>query len=220
MLGPKFGTIKSYYKNQIIFKQEQEGDVGYLIRTGTVCIFKMINDEKKILANLGPGEVFGEMGLINNSPRTAYAQALQYCDLVVIDKETLFKLLKQSPKMIQSITLLLMKRLANTLHLLEDDSGGHILPKHFLCVCSLLDLYSRLEASIDFNDFCKTAAEVTFLSLDQIEIILNRLNQLNIIQFDEPLTGRNNMDARFRLVVDSSHLIKTAKEMGKSEFSM
>lgn len=105
MPGPKFGTVKAFYENQVIFKEGQQGDVAYLIKTGKVTIYKTIDNEHKILDLLGPGEVFGEMGLITDLPRTACASASEYCDLVIIDKETLHRMLKQSPKLVQAITL-------------------------------------------------------------------------------------------------------------------
>ena len=115
MIGPRFGTVKSYFKNKLIFREGQPGNVGYLVKTGEVTIYKIINGEKKILSKLGPGEVFGEMGIVTESPRTAFAEASEYSDLVIIDRDTLLGMLKKTPKLIQSITLLLMKRLASTL---------------------------------------------------------------------------------------------------------
>ena len=129
MLDLKFGTIKEFYKNQVIFKEGQAGNVGYIIKTGEVTIYKIIDGEKKLLSKLGPGEVFGEMGIVTESPRTACADASEYCNLVIIDKETMLKMLKKSPKLIQSITLLLMKRLANTLEMLDDHDNEILNPK-------------------------------------------------------------------------------------------
>jgi CRP-like cAMP-binding protein len=217
MTGPKFGTIKSFYKNEIIFKEGQSGNVGYLVRTGEVVIYKMIGDEKKVLAVLGPGEVFGEMGIITEAPRTACAQAGEYCDLVIIDKETLYRLLKKSPKMIQSITLLLMKRLAHTLELLDDHDEDKILPKHFTCICSLLDLLGNAsEDGIGYRHFCKRAADISRLSVQQIETIISRLEQLNILTFDNDYPGPKPPNSHFKVCVDSRHLLKTAKNMQQS----
>ncbi len=218
MLGPKFGTIKSFYKDQIIFKEGQVGNVGYLVRTGEVTIYKMIGDEKKILDTLGPGEVFGEMGIITESPRTAFAQAGEFCDLVVIDKPTLDKLLRQSPKMIQSITMLLMKRLAHTLQLLEKHDEDRVLPRHYVTICSLLDLMGHYDddKGIEYHLFCKRACAVSGLNAAQIETIFQRLEQLNILKFDETYPGRKPSNAFFKLCVDSRHLMKTAKDMEES----
>ncbi len=217
MLGPKFGTVKSFYKNQIIFKEGQLGNVGYLVKTGEVTIFKMIDDEKKILANLGPGEVFGEMGIVIESPRTAFAQAGDYCDLVVIDKETLHALLKKSPKLIQSITLLLMQRLANTLQLLEKHEDDVVLPKHYMRICSLLDLMGDDDEGIDYHNFCKQTMQITSLGPKQIESIMKKLDQLNLISFDVEHLNSIQTDSRFKVCVDHSHLMKTAKKLKESE---
>ena len=216
MLGPKFGTVKSFYKDQIIFREGQTGNVGYLVRTGEVTIFKMIGDEKKILAVLGPGEVFGEMGIITESPRTAYAQAGEYCDLVVIDKGTLYKLLKQSPKMIQSITMLLMKRLAHTNRLLEKQEDERVLPKHFLFICHLLDIMIRTDdRGIDYHAFCRRVSEMGDLSVKQAETIINRLEQLNLLQFDGDYTDKKPLKSFFKVCADSRHLMQTARDMEK-----
>lgn len=216
MLGPKFGTVKSFDKNQIIFKEGQPGNVGYLVRTGEVTIFKMIGDEKKILDVLGPGEVFGEMGIITQSPRTAYAQAADQCDLVVIDKATLYKLLKQSPKMIQSITLLLIKRLAHTLQFLEEHNDRDIQPKHFVFVCNLLDMMGQAnEQGIEYHPFCKRVSEISDLNTEQIETIVKRLEQLNTLEFNGDFPDKKPLNSRFKVCVDSGHLLKTADDMKK-----
>ncbi len=222
MLGPKFGTVKSFYKNQIIFREGQLGNVGYLIKTGEVTIFKMIDDKKKLLANLGPGEVFGEMGVVIESPRTAFAQAGEYCDLVVIDKDTLHGLLKKSPKLIQSITLLLMQRLANTLQLLEKHDDDGVLPKHYMRICSLLDLMGDCDEGIDYSRFCKQAMEITSLGTKQIESIIKKLDQLDLISFDIEVPNSAYNNSRFKVCVDHSYLMKTAKKLkehkSKSEY--
>lgn len=218
MLGPKFGTVKTFYKNQIIFKEGQSGNVGYLVRTGEVMIYKMIGDEKKVLDVLGPGEVFGEMGIITESPRTAFAQAGEFCDLVVIDKPTLYKLLKKSPKLIQSITLLLMKRLAHTNKMLEKTDNDKIETKHFVAVCNLLDLMGQSQADgIQLSFFCKRASEIFRLPAQQIETIISRLEQLNIIEFDGDYPIKKPLNSHFKVCVDSRHLMKTARDMEKKQ---
>ncbi len=184
MLGPKFGTIKEFYKNQSIFKEGQVGNIGYLIRTGEVTIYKIIEGEKKILSKLGPGEVFGEMGIVTESPRTACAEASEYCDLVIIDKDTMLKLLKKSPKLIQSITLFLMKRLANTLEMLDDHDDETLSPKKIDSICNLLSLISKYNAEVNYNSFCKKAIEITHVSQMEIDLIIKRLFELKVIDID------------------------------------
>lgn len=225
MAAPKFGTVQSFQKDEIIFAEGQIGDVGYLVKSGEVSIYKIIQNEKKVLATLGHGEVFGEIGIITESPRTAWARAKESCELVVIDRETLYQLLKKSPKMIQSITLLLLKRLANTLHLLESEDNAQISARHFYSVCCLLDLMNRDANFIETRSFCSKAADITRMHPDQIQTVLNRLHQLNIIEYENTETDDdidwddNQPPSGFRVCVDRRYLIKTAKEIRKNESS-
>ncbi|MFH2058407.1 MAG: cyclic nucleotide-binding domain-containing protein [Pseudomonadota bacterium] len=181
MFSPKFGTVQPYLKNQVIFKEGQIGNVGYLVKTGEVTIYKMIDKQKKVLSKLGPGEVFGEMGIVTHSPRTAFAEATEYCDLVVIDKDTLYSMLKQSPKLVQSITLLLMKRLSNTLDMLKSNEDLPTIKK-MPGICNLLDLMVQYDQQIDYLLFCKKTMTITNATQRDLDIILQRLVELNAIE--------------------------------------
>ncbi len=182
MFSPKFGTVKSFYKNQIIFKEGQPGTVGYLVKSGEVTIYKIIDEKKKILNKLGPGEVFGEMGIVTQSPRTAFAEATQYCDLVVIDKETLFSMLKQSPKLIQSITLLLMKRLSSTLDMLNDGNDEESASKKMPAIRHILSLMALYDRQIEYSLFCKKASEISNASQRELDLLLLRLVESKVIE--------------------------------------
>lgn len=181
MFSPKFGTVQSYLKGQIVFKEGQIGNVGYLVKTGEVTIYKMIDKKKKVLSKLGPGEVFGEMGIVTQSPRTAFAEATEYCDLVVIDKDTLSSMLKKSPKLIQSITLLLMKRLSNTLDMLKCDDDLPTIKK-MPGICNLLGLMVQYDQQIDYLSFCKKTMTITTATQRDLDIILQHLVELNAIE--------------------------------------
>jgi diguanylate cyclase len=67
-----------------------EGDVGssaYLIGSGSVEIFLLREGVEVVLALRGPGEIIGEMAIIDNRPRSASARAVADCDLVIITAE-------------------------------------------------------------------------------------------------------------------------------------
>ncbi len=188
MLTPKYGTVKSFFKNQIIFKEGQLGNVGYLIKSGEVTIYKIIDEKKKVLNKLGPGEVFGEMGIVTHSPRTAFAEATEYCDLVIIDKDTLFSMLKQSPKLIQSITLLLMKRLSSTLDMLNDENDDKPTPKKMPVIRHMLSLMAEYDRQIDYSLFCDKAAAILNASQRELDILLMRLAEIKVIE----ISGKNH----------------------------
>jgi CRP/FNR family transcriptional regulator, cyclic AMP receptor protein len=71
-----------------IFQYGDPGDKLFIIVEGKVRISREIPGmAEEALAVLGPGEVFGEMSLLDNAPRSADARAHERCNLLVIRKE-------------------------------------------------------------------------------------------------------------------------------------
>ena len=76
----------------------EEGGVGtsmYIVLDGKVSVAI----GRKVVEKLGPGGVFGEMALVDNSPRTAAAVAREGCNLLAIDRAELIEFVKSEPAM-------------------------------------------------------------------------------------------------------------------------
>jgi hypothetical protein len=71
-------------KGEIIFREGDRSDYIYQIEKGKVRIFRKINDIEEEYAILGEGEIFGEMGVLSNSKRSAWAQAVEDTILKII----------------------------------------------------------------------------------------------------------------------------------------
>ena len=78
-------TPRKYPKNSMIILEEEFGDIVFIIVIGTVKITR-VNDEGKevILSLLGPGEIFGEMAILDGEARSANALAQENCELIAI----------------------------------------------------------------------------------------------------------------------------------------
>ena len=63
------GFSKLIPKDDSIFKEGQSGDCAYLIESGQVELYVTSRDESTPLALLGPGEIFGEMSMLDGSRR-------------------------------------------------------------------------------------------------------------------------------------------------------
>jgi diguanylate cyclase len=74
-------------KGTLLFAEGDVGSSAYLIGAGSVEIFLLREGAEVILAVRGPGEIIGEMAIIDNRPRSASARALADCDLVLITAE-------------------------------------------------------------------------------------------------------------------------------------
>jgi CRP-like cAMP-binding protein len=81
----------------------RKGDVGrelYLIARGEV---EVLDDVGNVIKVLKDGDIFGEMGLLMSTPRTANVRARTSCDLFVLDKSDFSRILRDSPQFAQAV---------------------------------------------------------------------------------------------------------------------
>ena len=91
---------KVYGKGEIIVEQNSAGSEMYIVSTGKVKLYSESDSGRRtVLAVLKPGEHFGEMALVDGSPRSATAVALQdNTRLIVLDKAKFMYLVQQQPE--------------------------------------------------------------------------------------------------------------------------
>jgi CRP-like cAMP-binding protein len=78
----------------------REGEVAeemYIIRSGRVAISKEMGGERVHLGDLGPGDFFGEMAVLESLPRAADVQALEDTRLLVIGAGALLIRIRRDP---------------------------------------------------------------------------------------------------------------------------
>lgn len=76
--------FRHFNAGETIFRQGDSGDVAYLIREGEVAIIRHDGSEDRVLATLRPGDLFGEMAVIDERPRSATAKAVSPVTAMVI----------------------------------------------------------------------------------------------------------------------------------------
>lgn len=87
-------TVRKVPVGEVIFRDASPGDEMYVIVEGRVRISKSVPTVgEEALAVLKPGSHFGEMAIIDGSPRSADAVAHHPCALAVIRKDALDKLM-------------------------------------------------------------------------------------------------------------------------------
>ncbi len=77
---------RRFSADEIVFEEGASGDDAFIIERGTVEVSVLRNGKTIRLAVLGPGEIFGEMSLIDDRPRTATVRAITEIDCVIIDR--------------------------------------------------------------------------------------------------------------------------------------
>ena len=99
-----------------IMLEEQPGELAYVILSGTVKVSVAGDEIDTILALLGPGEVVGEMSLVDCLGRSATAETQEECKLLWIERESFAECLQTMPILALNLVRILMRRvrLANT----------------------------------------------------------------------------------------------------------
>jgi len=92
-----------------VFREGEFGQTAYIVESGTIELVKFTGDRDTVLAEVGKGALFGEMAIIESSPRSASARAKTEATLVIVSEEALKKHLVSSP----NTALDMMRRLAS-----------------------------------------------------------------------------------------------------------
>lgn len=105
--------LKKFKKGEVIFKEGDYESLMYDIRWGKVGVYTNYGTaEERLLKELEAEEVFGEMGLIDASPRSATAVALEKdVQCAVIDKEDFAEYFRTRPAKIFRIMQLMSQRI-------------------------------------------------------------------------------------------------------------
>jgi len=99
--------LQRYVAGNKIFVQDDEGSTMYVVRSGRVNI----TTYGTVLETVGPNGMFGEMSLIDGSPRSATAVASEPTEVAPIDRAAFAHLVRQDPEFALRIMRLLATRI-------------------------------------------------------------------------------------------------------------
>lgn len=112
---------QGYPKGSIVFYEGDPGDFLLIILSGRVKVVLFGEEEKEvILAILGPGSFFGEMAVLDATPRSATVQTLEPSLFLHIDQEKFSSLVKKHPQ----LSLKIMKHLTTRLREANEQIGS------------------------------------------------------------------------------------------------
>lgn len=113
--------IERYSAGALIFKQNDLGGALYIVEQGTVELF--VNDRASRMVNLlsaGVGQVFGEMSILEDQPRSASARAVTDVELIVLSRDDLIKVINERPQVALQMLRMLSSRLRATSVLVQE----------------------------------------------------------------------------------------------------
>lgn len=118
-------------RGEFIVRAGDKTDSLYILLTGRAKVTNSDEEGREIiLAILGPGEFFGEMGLIDGSPRSADVVAKEPCELLILGAAEFQRCLKENFDVAARLMQILVRRLREADRKIES--------------LALLDVYGRV----------------------------------------------------------------------------
>ncbi|OHD53636.1 MAG: hypothetical protein A2Y33_06860 [Spirochaetes bacterium GWF1_51_8] len=100
-----------YQDSQIIFLEHELGNMLYIIQEGEVKITKVEQQQEVLLNILKPGDIFGEMAILENKPRNATAVASGTVKVMAVSRENFPAIVAAHPQIATKIITLLSERI-------------------------------------------------------------------------------------------------------------
>jgi len=123
--------VRHVPRNSLIIQEGERSDSLFAIVSGRVRIFLTNADGREAVLNIqGQGEYFGELALIDDSPRSASVMTVEPCELMVITKADFERCMYQRP----DIAILVMRDLTGRIRGLSEQVRS----------LALLDVYGRV----------------------------------------------------------------------------
>jgi CRP-like cAMP-binding protein len=170
----KFG--KRFPAATVLFREGDRGEEMFILQSGKVKISKKIRGVEKTLATLEKGEFFGEMAILNDKPRSASAETIEDCEMLVIDRKTFEVLLRSNVE----IAIRFIKRLADRLRETNDQMEALMIKDNTSRLVSLLAKQvkeKRGAISISIDELAGLAG----LEAGQTKMILEKLASVRIL---------------------------------------
>jgi CRP-like cAMP-binding protein len=109
-------ATQQYEPGDVIFREGDESQEAYCVLSGRIRLTLKSPSGPQALAELGPGQIFGEMGMIEDAPRAATAEAVEPTSLEVVDEALFEQIILQNPDRLRQYLATVFERLrqANT----------------------------------------------------------------------------------------------------------
>lgn len=179
-------AVRTFPKGTVIFREGQASDVAYVVKKGRVSIYRVVGNKRVRLGERGPGEMFGEMGVVTAEPRASTAEALEYVEALACDKRLIQTMLLKSPRPVQLLTGYLAERVQALAAQVTDRPSGD----PFLAVCRIVHLAWQAagrgdKAELDYAEVSRTIKDIILLSQVEIDAIFERLKKLHLVSVTE-----------------------------------
>jgi CRP-like cAMP-binding protein len=113
---------RHYAAGETVFEEGAPGDAMHLVRSGMLEVQRAEGVERYVLARLGPGTAFGELAVLDRTPRTATVVAVEASETVEVGDEDLHAVLAAHPEAVRRMLGVLARLLIDEKELVIRDN--------------------------------------------------------------------------------------------------
>jgi CRP/FNR family cyclic AMP-dependent transcriptional regulator len=133
-----------YPAHRVVFHKGDPGDGMMAVISGRIKIRCYSLDGKELVLNvIKPGELFGEIALLDAKPRTADAVTMEPCELLVLERRDFLPFLADRPQACFHLLTVLCERLRQTSQQLEDSLFLDLAPRLARCLVRLAERFGN-----------------------------------------------------------------------------
>ncbi|AFY47572.1 cAMP-binding protein [Nostoc sp. PCC 7524] len=174
-----------YPAGRAVLMEDAWGNAVYFIVAGWVKVRRTCGEEAVALAILGRGDFFGEMAILDESPRSTDVIALSTVKLLSISRERFIQILFKDPQLHHRMLQLMVRRLRQINQRLQIRSS----PPAVKLAHTLVSLgesygYESETGKEIFNIPFKDLAEVTEIGIEETTKIMEKLHEKGWIKID------------------------------------
>lgn len=138
---------RKFQQGDIIFREGDPGQLLYIIQSGQVRIFVngMDGSETSVILFGRPGELFGELSIIDGLPRSATAVALEETVLFIMGRESFRQHMRQMPQLAMNFMQVLSKRVRYNTHQIDGFASLTITQRLARKLLELAQDYGRVQ---------------------------------------------------------------------------
>lgn len=106
---------RRYQAGEVIFREGEIGDCAYVIERGAVEVFVTRHGVRIPLAVRRAGDIFGEMGIVDQTPRSASVRAIEPCELMVLSEAQIGRRIAELDPVLRMVLQVVLQRFRETI---------------------------------------------------------------------------------------------------------
>jgi len=197
----KFGV--TYQPGDIIFCEYEPGNEFYLLQEGRVKVTKIVSDMEKTLDIFHPGDIFGEMAILEDQPRSATAIAVDRIKVLKFNKENFNLLIEGNPQLAVNLLKLFSNRILDAkrrlLILTLPDIESKV-SDVFLMLAENQNISPKTTHPTTFNSTIEEIANWCGQKANKVKNVLVNFSNSGKVQLYEDRIIVKNLYEMFRLV--------------------